>query len=234
MLDIRSKITYICTVKQKIYFYFIFTLFYGSLLAQKPFVCSPSTYLNISLPPNTLTAAQINMINQTSGSLTLKWLKYTNTIPSTWSASLCDYNTCYTGIPNVGTMTPINGLTQGFIKIEVNPFTYTGTAKVVVYVYSGSTPTLGDTLVFDFIASGTTEIQNQPQFEKEKVNLLANAIHIQNYASDNDILVVDMSGKIVLQKSILPHANEIFYTNNLPSGLYFIRTRYQSYKYLKP
>jgi len=218
---------------KQIYFCIVFSLFCNVLLAQKPFVCTPATTVSVPLPANTFTTAKISMVNQTSGSLTLKWLKYANTIPSTWAANLCDYNTCYTGVPNLGTMSPISGLTEGFIKFDVNPFSYTGSATAVIYVYSGSAPTLGDTLIFNFTASGVTSIENEKQPVQENISLFPDAVHIQNFEERNEIYLTDMQGRTLFYQTVMPYSHEIISTQHLVLGLYFIRTRYQSYKYFK-
>lgn len=220
---------------KKIYLFFaVFILFYKGLLAQKPFICTPSTVISVPLPANTFTTSKISMVNQTSGSLTLKWLKYANTIPSTWSANLCDYNTCYSGIPNMGTMSPISGLTEGFIKLDVNPFANTGSASVVVYVYSGSAPLLGDTLIFNFTASGVTDIEQIQPVQKETVTMLANAVHVQNHEKINFLQIMDIQGRVISIHTVEPYSHEVIYTGFLPAGMYVIRTKNEIYKYIKP
>lgn len=221
-------------MKQFYLFFLAFTTFIQILYAQKPFVSTPSTTLSVALPPNTYTSAKISMVNQTSGSLTLKWLKFANTIPNTWAADLCDYNTCYIGIPNMGTMSPISGLTEGFIKLDVNPFAHTGSATVVIYVYSGSAPLLGDTLIFNFTASGTTNIEHTQTHTKETLTLFSNAIHIQNYEKPNLLQITDIQGKVISVHAIEPHSHEVIYTNSLPAGMYMISTRNEVYRYMKP
>lgn len=215
-------------------FIVVLILFFKGLFAQKPFVCTPSTAISVPLPAHTFTTAKISMVNQTSGSLTLKWLRYANTIPSTWSADLCDYNTCYSGIPNMGTMSPVSGLTEGFIKLEVNPFAHTGSANVVVYVYSGSAPLLGDTLIFNFIASGVTDIENDVPSQNETIKLFPDAIHIHNYHDFNEIQISDLQGRTLFHQSVQPNGHEIIYTGSLCSGMYIVRTKRQAYKYFKP
>lgn len=221
-------------MKQLYLFFLAFSAFIQTLYAQKPFISTPSTTLSVALPPNTYTSAKISMVNQTSGSLTLKWLRFANSIPNTWAADLCDYNTCYIGIPNMGTMSPISGLTEGFIKLDVNPFANTGSGTVVIYVYSGSAPLLGDTLIFTFTASGTTTIEHTQPNPKETVTLFSNAIHIQNYEKANLLQIMDIQGKVISVHAIEPHSHEVIYTSSLPAGVYVIRTRNEIYKYIKP
>lgn len=135
----------------------------------------------------------------------------------------------------MGTMFPISGLTQGFIRLETNPFAYTGTGYVVIYVYSGSAPTLGDTLIFNFNASGVTSLSecDYETKEKEQVTLLPNTILFQNAKYPNEIYLINTNGQVLLQKSIAPNANEVFLTHGLPKGIYFLRTQTQIFKYLK-
>ncbi|MCS7027709.1 MAG: hypothetical protein NZ519_02995 [Bacteroidia bacterium] len=214
-------------------YYSILLLFSSLVWAQSPFVCTPSTSLSVNLPPNTFTSTQINMINQTSGTLILKWIRFSNSIPTTWACNLCDYNNCYTGVPSMGTMHPISGLTQGFIKLETNPFTYTGTGTVVIYVYASGAPTLGDTLVFNFTASGLTTVQEENQQKEEKILMLPHLIQFQNVDKLNILKITDINGRIVFEKTLLPYENEVILTNSLPAGLYIVHTAKQVYKYLK-
>ena len=134
----------------------------------------------------------------------------------------------------MGTMSPIGGLTEGFIKLDVNPFSYTGSANVVIYVYSGSTPTLGDTLIFNFTASGVTDIEQIQPVQKETVTMLANAVHIQNHEKINFLQIMDIQGRVISVHTVQSYSHKVIYTGSLPAGMYVIRTKNEIYKYIKP
>ena len=53
--------------------------------------------------------------------LQLRWRRLEMSLPNGWDADLCDYGLCYNGVPPNGTMNPITGATQAYLKLIVLP-----------------------------------------------------------------------------------------------------------------
>lgn len=102
--------------------------------------------------------------------ITYGWESVSNSLPSGWDISLCDYTGCYVGVPASGTMTAItlsesqNG-TEAFIKITVGHQQVIGEGTVEIYVFDTNDHSIGDTISFHLIngAVSTKEIAaNEP------------------------------------------------------------------------
>lgn len=82
------------------------------------------------------------------------WELISNTLPASWSYSLCDYGGCAVGIPASGSMSPItqseaqNGVT-GWFKLNLTTGSNAGSGKVEIYVYDANDPTRGDTVSWE-------------------------------------------------------------------------------------
>ena len=56
-------------------------------------------------------------------------------MPDGWDIDLCDYGLCYVGIPAGGTMNPVSGSTQAYLKLIVQPDTIAGAGWLWFQVY---------------------------------------------------------------------------------------------------
>ena len=86
------------------------------------------------------------------------------TVPSGWQYSVCDFGTCYSGIPvgpNTMDTVAVNG--QGFLGLNIDPSGVAGSGIVKLYVYQNGFPNSGDTLTWTINASmvGIEEITNK-------------------------------------------------------------------------
>ncbi|MCH2223697.1 MAG: T9SS type A sorting domain-containing protein [Crocinitomicaceae bacterium] len=102
--------------------------------------------------------------------ITYGWESVSNTLPSGWDISLCDYTGCYVGVPSSGTMTAItlpesqNG-TEGFIKLTVGHQEIIGEGTVEIYVFDSNDHSIGDTISFHLVngtASNHEIASNEP------------------------------------------------------------------------
>ena len=74
-----------------------------------------------------------------------------NDLPASWDGMVCIYGICMGTIPPVGTqatMDPIYGSNQGMIRLTVNPYNGTETAKLQVMVWDVEFPNETDTATF--------------------------------------------------------------------------------------
>ena len=136
--------------------FFLLILFFiqsASFTRAQSFVISPNDTIVATAASNHLTIYDIYQKNNSGSSLYLAWTKEYESIPAGWDYSLCDYGTCYPGLPANGSMASVAIADSGFLGLNINPYNYSGTATVRIYVYETSAPSSGDTLTWIINAS---------------------------------------------------------------------------------
>lgn len=120
---------------------------------------------------------QIDINTPTSEPIHYNWELISNTFPTGWSYSLCDYGNCAIGVPPTGSMTPItqqdadNGVI-GWFKLNLTVAQYFGQGKVEIYVYDSNDYSRGDTVSWDITWNGSTLSINN--LEHNVVSLVPN------------------------------------------------------------
>ncbi|MFT4678542.1 MAG: hypothetical protein ACJAV7_002759 [Flavobacteriales bacterium] len=95
--------------------------------------------------------------------VTFKWELVSNTMPADWNFSLCDYNDCYIGVPNLGTMITItleesqNGM-EGFFILNTMTGGVAGGGVIELYVYDSSDYTIGEYVSWTVATEGYVSV----------------------------------------------------------------------------
>lgn len=128
------------------------------------FVYTTSQHIDTATASSGLLVLDIYFETQTAEDITYKFLNLTNTLPDTWDVGMCDYTSCYIGIPSQGTMTPIsqtdasNGV-RGFFKLNVDNVNVLGDGWLKLYVYDENDFDRGDTVSWH-ITFGALSVAN--------------------------------------------------------------------------
>lgn len=144
-----------------------------------------------------------------------------NDLPASWDGMVCVYGLCMGTIPPVGTttqMNPIYGSNQGMIRLTVNPFNGTETAKLQVMVWDVEYPNETDTATFLLNTTLST-----PELMASEVSIAPNPVQDELLvASDYDLdqaQVIDASGRVVLATE-LNSVQKSINVATLPEGVY--------------
>lgn len=164
---------------------------------------SPNDTLIVTAPANQLSIFDIYQNNISGDTLYLAWNLISMNIQSGWDYSLCDYASCYTGLPSSGTMDPVMSSSMGFLGLNINPYAIQGTATVRIYVYDVASPSSGDTL--------TWIVSSEPAAVGEIINndivLFPNPADDFLYFSSNTVIsnyyILDQTGRMVQSSSKL-------------------------------
>ena len=145
-----------------------------------------------------LQTLSIEQHNLTANTLTLKWQKVSENVPSLWEASVCDNAFCYTTLLDSSTMNPVIPGDYGFLLLHITGHVNYGTAVVRYAVCDAMTPMLIDTLTFImhiYDPAGLMESENINPFT---INQNTQGIHINAKVGNNfHYLVIDASGKVI-------------------------------------
>jgi len=101
-----------------------FLLFSALCSAQgmaQTFQAVPAPLLESEVAFNQANECIIHFDHPAGTPLQLRWRRLEMSLPNGWDADLCDYGLCYNGVPPNGTMNPITGVTQAYLKLIVLP-----------------------------------------------------------------------------------------------------------------
>src|SRR5687768_8832992 len=88
-------------------------------LAQKNDSLNPSSTATFHVLTNSYEEFTIYIKNNYSSSIQMNWTKINQNLPAGWDYALCDYQTCYPGIPSSGSMSPILPGDSGYFKLNI-------------------------------------------------------------------------------------------------------------------
>lgn len=159
--------------------------------------------------------------------LHLSWALEEAFIPDGWDIDLCDYGACYTSIPPAKTMLPAPGLDQPYLKLIVQPDTYTGSAWLWFKVHQVQAETEVQNVYFSLftpgvVSAGAPAIRPQLQVWP---NPASDLLYLQS-PEPLPAQIVNAAGAS-FWNGIL-NGNTSIHTDNWPSGLYFLISNHTS------
>ncbi|MFT5511861.1 MAG: hypothetical protein ACI8SE_000255 [Bacteroidia bacterium] len=176
---------------------------------------------------------EYNMVfsTQLPEAITYSWEMIENTVPEDWDYSLCDYTTCYIGIPASSDMRRIsleeskNGQ-QGFLKFNVLTTESNGNYVFKFYVYDSMDHDRGDTVIFNF-SNSTVSVSDVKKISPVTLypNPTTGSVYVETLEGDSEVEIFDISGKVIKEEKLqFSGVNEID-LNGIRSGIYRIVVR---------
>lgn len=200
--------------------------------AQQDFTYPLGQHLVVDVENENYESYQIDVTTPTPEAIRFDWTLVSNTLPSEWSYSLCDYGGCAVGIPPYGSMTPIslseaqNG-TKGWFKLNLTVGQVYGQGKVEIYVYDSNDINRGDTVSWFITWDGSSASISENQYESE-INVYQNPdskeIHVSNLTDAKQISFYTLSGRKV--SDVYPTSESmIINSSDFEEGIYIIQIR---------
>jgi hypothetical protein len=153
----------------------------------------------------------------------ITWRVIENTCPEGWDIQACDYQHCYTGLPNDGDMNPVPPGGQGYLRMIVNPFLIAGTGMLHLLIFPTGQPLnyVDAYYYFNTTALSTAQSAN----DESSIIVLANEIvytgpilgPIQLYTLDGEMIQQEMMQQPSVRMKLAGLAAGI-YVLRLPSG----------------
>ncbi|MFM7727444.1 MAG: T9SS type A sorting domain-containing protein, partial [Flavobacteriales bacterium] len=161
----------------------------------------------------------------------ITWRLVENTCPEEWDIQACDYQHCYTGLPNYGDMSGVAAGGQGYLRMIVNPFSAPGSGMLHFLIYPTGEP-LNYTDAYYYFQTTVLNTENASP-EVESAIVRANEIM---YAGPTlgQILLFDYTGKCV-SVSALNTVTQSISIESLPAGIYLLKAPTgNTFRILKP
>ncbi len=206
---------------------FVFCLFAFCASFAQTFQPLPAPLLVREVAFEQATECTIFFENPSGAPLQLRWRSGEVSMPDGWDIDLCDYGLCYVGIPAGGTMNPISGSTQAYLKLIVQPDTIAGAGWLWFQVYEvGNNSNFLD-VYFSLHTPGTsgTASPNQPA----GLRIFPNPAHDVLFLENNlDIerttaRMLSVTGAVMWEGEIPAEQTTQINTSNWLRGVYFVQ-----------
>jgi hypothetical protein len=197
----------------------IFIASTNAVLAQN-YTFYPGTEVYATLEMDMYTEHYMYIGHDLPDSAYITWRLVENTCPQEWDIQACDYQHCYTGLPNYGNMSGISAGGQGYLRMIVNPFTTPGQGMLHFLIYPTGEP-LNYTDAFYYF---TTTILNA----EEAMGLPESAVFTKNEIAykgplSGELFLYSISGErllsVVLNSPMAKISLESF-----PAGVYMLQS----------
>ena len=149
----------------------------------------------------------------------ITWRLIENTCPQGWDIQMCDWQNCYTGVPNTSDMAPVPPGGSGNLRLLVNPFLIEGSGMMHFFVYPTGFPDMRQDVYFTFSTPLKTVNTN---------TTVATVFFQNNHLCYRQMItgeydIVSMSGSTVKKINVLSCNGDEYLS--LPAGQYIITNR---------
>jgi hypothetical protein len=169
---------------------------------------------------------RIDINTPTAEAIQYDWELVSNSFPTAWSYSLCDYGGCAIGIPQTGSMTPItvteaqNGVI-GWFKIQLTTGPNSGNGLVEIYVYDSEDYTRGDTVSWNITydaATASLTAQTQDKFSIYP-NPANDMVTVDGFTANNGVIYNSLGQKVSLEEN----GQDTLDVSHLRPGVYLVQ-----------
>lgn len=202
-----------------------FLLLLSITIAQaQNYTISPSKIYKLNVDVTTgFHSFDLKIKNNKSDSLAIHWVKLTEQFQSGWDYSICDFGTCYVTIPDSSDMSKIGPGEQGFFKLDLMPYSISGTAKLYLLMKEVGSSLPFDTVGFEVTGTSATGVVNAsaPTLNVYP-NPVQNVLYIPNISNVASLSVTDLSGRVMSSE----YRQHPINTEHLNKGMYILKVYY--------
>lgn len=185
------------------------------------YIHSPNDTIIANAIYNDVSVFNIIQLHPTNDTLYFKWNKQSESLPSSWEASICDNGHCNTTLVDSGAMDPVYIGDVGIMSLHINPHFQPGTAIIRYSIYDTNTPSQVDTLTW-IISSIPTSI-NTLAYNKPTITFFNQTLKLSDIDNRfNLITVFDIFGRSLF-KALISNTNEQYYLPQLPTSIMIIQ-----------
>ena len=163
--------------------------------------------------------------NPSGSPLQLRWRSGEVSMPNGWDIDLCDYGLCYAGIPASGTMNPISGSTQAYLKLIVQPNLVAGAGWLWFRVSELGNDSNYVDVYFSLHTPGTTGTATPGQVSALRIfpNPASDAVFLENTfdSKTTHARILSAEGAVRWEGEIPAGQTTQVSTSDWPRGIYF-------------
>lgn len=205
-------------------------VFWINLLCGQSFMATPEPVLTQTLEFNLANECYIYFTNPSGDTLHLRWRLVESNLPDNWVADLCDYGTCYNGIPSNGLMNPVYDTIQPYLKLIVQPGENAGACWIWFRAYENGNQANYADVFFNLHTPGTLATQ-EPATPTVHIypNPVSNNLKLENPGGAiSGAQIIHLSGTISWTGDIPEKTTLDIPVNHWPPGSYLLKTPKQT------
>lgn len=154
-------------------------------------------------------------------------------MPEDWIVDLCDYGSCYIGIPPNAVMNIVYDTTRPYLKLIVQPGIRAGAAWLWFRVFELNNESNFQDVYFSLYTPGTTAIMDSP---------VQNSVHIYPNPTNEALFIehrqpfeaparlFDTRGSVLWEGVLPANGTSRLSTSTFPNGLYYLQVGGRQYK----
>ena len=150
----------------------------------------------------------------------ITWRLVGNTCPEEWDIQACDYQHCYTGLPNYGNMNGVAAGGQGYLRMIVNPFLTPGLGMLHFLIYPTGEP-LNYTDAYYYLQTTVLSAENTEGVLESAV-VRTNEILYSGPIS-GELFLYSVNGKRLLSVAVNSQTERIS-LQSFPAGVYLLQS----------
>ena len=150
----------------------------------------------------------------------ITWRLVENTCPEEWDIQACDYQHCYTGLPNYGNMNGVAAGGQGYLRMIVNPFTTPGLGMLHFLIYPTGEP-LNYTDAYYYLQTTLLSTEGTEGVLETAV-IRSNEI-VYSGPISGELFLYSVSGKRLLSVAVNSQTERIS-LESFPAGVYLLQS----------
>lgn len=190
------------------------------------------TTLSQQVEFNLANEVYLHFENLSGDTLNLKWRRLEISKPDEWNMALCDYGTCYAGVPTSGKMVPLPADEQAYLKLIVQPAATAGQAWLWFRVWRAEDESDFQDVYFSFFSSGVSAVFD---LENAGVSVFPNPnggeFFLKNAsAAARPFVLMDSFGRQVSAGEVAGDSVFFFENLGLAAGFYFLKIGGQTRK----
>lgn len=171
--------------------------------------------------------------NPSGDSLHLRWRRLEVGKPEEWTVDLCDYGTCYIGIPSNGLMNIISDSTRPYLKLIVQPGIRAGAAWFWFRVFERYNDSNFQDVYFNLYTPGTTGagIPGEEDILKLSPNPVRDVLFISNSKPfETPARLYHSNGRLLWRGTLPPESMTTIPVADWPYGFCFLQAGNRTYK----
>lgn len=212
-------------MKKAILITFLAVWMFASVHAQT-FTVTPSNTVNGTVYENSWVNLQIDFNNVSSADVNFDWELVSNTLDTNWSVTLCDFPSCFSYVPNSGSMDPISPGNYGMLKLTIGAGNTLGTGSVSFNVWDEASPNAKELVTFNVNAVVSIEDQMLEGAVTVYPNPAQDRVFIAHNFSTLEpgvVTLLDLNGAEILKETVNSTSNHALDISTLPTGMYLLR-----------
>jgi hypothetical protein len=189
------------------------------------FSAVPSPLLTVQLAWNQANECYIHFQRNSGDTLRLHWRRLELSMPQDWTVDLCDYGSCYVGVPPNGLMNPIYGPAQAYLKLVVSPGAVPGSGWAWFRVYEEGNPDNFVDVYYSVYTQGTAATSTPGAGDVRVFPNPANRFItvLNDHSRDVQARLFDPLGRLAWEGIVPETGNLTIDVQTMSSGLYSLQ-----------